>query len=428
MSNISQKLTYLNGTKTKLKNVINYAGANITNDTFRSYPEKLYDKFIDFVTNGTDSLYSSLPKVTGENTELTLNNTANGVLKLDLKGNTSQNGEPTPDTPIPVNVVSGDNTIKVEGKNLLHLPSGTKTHGGITGTITNDNILTYSGTANHGYANITGTTIGITLQAGTYIFSIDSPQNVRVCLQENGVNHIIQAGSTQTHLTIGEERKLNYRVFLSGMTNGTSYSGTIKMQLEKSSSKTEYEPYQGANYSVNLPNGMELCKIGDYQDYIYKDNGNWYKYNAIGKIIFDGSENWAKSTITNVDRYRVNNNLCLNNASSLCNYFIKSGTGNYDVGKWANNANVQIFFNFAPYGTTTLEDWKTWVSTHNLVLYQPLVTPTTTQITDTTLISQLEAIESAMSYENQTNISQTNEDLPFVFSASAIKNYESLEV
>ena len=90
MGTISEKLTYLNDTKTKLKNVINYAGANITNDTFRSYPEKLYDKFVDFVTNGTDSLYSSLPKVTGEDTELTLNNTANGVLKLDFKGNTSQ--------------------------------------------------------------------------------------------------------------------------------------------------------------------------------------------------------------------------------------------------------------------------------------------------------------------------------------------------
>ena len=79
MGTTSEKLTYLNDTKTKLKNVINYAGANITNDTFRSYPEKLYDKFVDFVTNGTDSLYSSLPKVTGEGTELTLNNTANGV-------------------------------------------------------------------------------------------------------------------------------------------------------------------------------------------------------------------------------------------------------------------------------------------------------------------------------------------------------------
>ena len=51
-----------------------------------------------------------------------INNT-NGDSHLDitLKGNTSQTGTPTPDTPIPINVVSGDNTIKVEGKNLLKI-------------------------------------------------------------------------------------------------------------------------------------------------------------------------------------------------------------------------------------------------------------------------------------------------------------------
>ena len=36
-----------------------------------------------------------------------------------LLGQTSQNGTPTPSSPIPVNVVSGDNTINVCGKNLF---------------------------------------------------------------------------------------------------------------------------------------------------------------------------------------------------------------------------------------------------------------------------------------------------------------------
>ena len=298
MGTISEKLTYLNETKTKLKNVINYSGTNITDDTFRSYPEKLYDKFVDFVTNGTDSLYSSLPKVTGEDTELTLNNTANGVLKLDFKGNTSQDGEPTPENPQDIHVVTGDNDI------------------------------------------------------------------------------------------------------------------TIKNQ----------DNTQSQTYRVSL-GIIELCKIGDYQDYIYKENGNWYKYNAVGKLILDGSENWLKSSNTNVDRYALGINLYLKNTSSLCNYFIRGASSNYNIGFWYNNNDVQVLFNFAPYGTTTINDWKTWLSTHNLILYQPLVTPTSTQITDTTLISQLEALENAVSYEDETNISQTNADLPFVIGVSAIKKY-----
>jgi hypothetical protein len=40
-------------------------------------------------------------------------------MNLQLKGNTSQNGTPTPSSPIGVNVVSGDNTIDIYGKNLL---------------------------------------------------------------------------------------------------------------------------------------------------------------------------------------------------------------------------------------------------------------------------------------------------------------------
>ena len=79
-------------------------------------------------------VYNALPKVeaTGEN--ITLNNTANAPLKLDLKGNTYQDGEPTPDAPQEIEVVTGLNEVKVEGKNLVE-PKGTSTsYAGITFT------------------------------------------------------------------------------------------------------------------------------------------------------------------------------------------------------------------------------------------------------------------------------------------------------
>jgi hypothetical protein len=41
MGTTAEKLTYLDGTKTLLKDTINLTGANITNDTFRSYAQKL---------------------------------------------------------------------------------------------------------------------------------------------------------------------------------------------------------------------------------------------------------------------------------------------------------------------------------------------------------------------------------------------------
>ena len=40
--------------------------------------------------------------------------------------------------------------------------------------------------------------------------------------------------------------------------------------------------------------------------------------------------------------------------------------------------------------------WKTWLDSHNTILYYPLATPTDTKITDATLVGQLNAIDSAV--------------------------------
>ena len=42
---------------------------------------------------------------------------------------------------------------------------------------------------------------------------------------------------------------------------------------------------------------------------------------------------------------------------------------------------------------TSVSDFKTWLETHNLIVNYVLATPTDTEITDTTLISQLEDIQ-----------------------------------
>jgi len=198
----------------------------------------------------------------------------------------------------------------------------------------------------------------------------------------------------------------------------------IKPMIELGDKPNRYTPY-------GIP-PMELCKIGEYQDYIYRENGNWYKYNAVGKLVLNGSETsndiggWRKSTTTDMDRFILD--LATRNVyveqyqNSLCNYFTTiTSVNQYAIGNWRNNVTYQLVFNFAEYGTTTLDQFKTWLSTHNIVLYQPLITPTITQITDTTLISQLNALYNAMSYSGETNILQTNADNPFIISASALK-------
>lgn len=68
MSDISTKLTYLNTTKGKIKDVINMTGANITSDTtFRNYATKLYDGYIS-VLKDKNTLLDNMPKGTSTGT------------------------------------------------------------------------------------------------------------------------------------------------------------------------------------------------------------------------------------------------------------------------------------------------------------------------------------------------------------------------
>ena len=118
MGTISDKLTYLNTTKGKIKDSINLTGAGITNsDTFRSYEKKLKDGLVDIINNGTDTLYNNFPKVTGTGSSATLNSTYQAPMKVGLKGNTYQGSNPTPSSPQDIEVVTGYNEIIIEDKN-----------------------------------------------------------------------------------------------------------------------------------------------------------------------------------------------------------------------------------------------------------------------------------------------------------------------
>lgn len=91
MGTTSQKLQYLTTTKSNIKDVINLTGANIlSEDTFRSYAEKLKLGLVGIINNGTSDLYDSFPKTTGEGTEITLNDTYEAPMEIGLNGNTHQ--------------------------------------------------------------------------------------------------------------------------------------------------------------------------------------------------------------------------------------------------------------------------------------------------------------------------------------------------
>lgn len=78
------------------------------------------DKNIYNIRTCLDTIYSTLPKATGTGSNITLQPTLKGKLQIDkLLGNTTQEGTPTPDSPQPINVVTGEQEVVVQRKEFI---------------------------------------------------------------------------------------------------------------------------------------------------------------------------------------------------------------------------------------------------------------------------------------------------------------------
>jgi len=400
--------------------------------------------YIDRSTTLTDFLESeeekieanrnAFPQATATGTTFNVQDSSNLPIKsFELGGNTYQattsiaGGDeydsPSPDHPQPVQVVTGDNTLKVVGKNLFDKNNANwtkaflKTNGaGQTGSAA-DYALMPSGY----YMVKPNTTYYLSFEYGT---STNNVQQVLVSEYDINKTHIqrtnIKGISLTTHsntayLRISFYNFMNDDAFVS--TDKTNPDLVIKnIQLEVGSTATTYEPYTSQTQLISLGD-IELAKIGDYQDRIYKSGDKWYLEKYTGKETLNGDNSWSISAITgtvNTIRFRnyygitsVVNNL------SLCDKFINRTAdmeaGDYECilisGRSYISINKSRMTGWSDDLTNSekIDLFKTWLTTNNVLYYYALATPTTTEITDTTLIGQLENVLKMTTYKNNTN-------------------------
>lgn len=196
------------------------------------------------------------------------------------------------------------------------------------------------------------------------------------------------------------------------------------IQIEFCSKANSYTPYG------TTP--IELGKIGNYEDEFFKNTidseyydstlelDKWYLKKRIGKVVLDGSETWGILETTFGYRFRttLSNSVAsgTGNVNSYCSHFILGSTYN-DKNVYAisdtGNLNISLDENY-----TTISQFKTWLNTHNTIVYYVLATPTNILLNDTLQAT----LDSFYSWQEQTNISQENNDLPFVIKASAIRD------
>lgn len=320
---------------------------------------------------------------------------------------------PSPDSPQDVRVVTGNNSVKVVGKNLWNENTQEFANRSLFNQKSKDsnNVWTFIASGS-GYAFVESK---ITLQAGIYTFS-------STCV--NGNTAVLNGDTSLTNnFTLDSATEITIRVYKNGAVAGDVVK-LSNVMIEKNSTATTYKPYQSQTYPINLGN-IELCKIETYQDYIYKDNGKWYKHSEIGKVVLDGSEENLSYNST-VNRLQMPFNLQTQDwsvlALTLCDHFTMGDTEIVD-GSFNITRNSLFFKNN---NLTSLNDWKTWLGSNNTAVYYVLATSTNTEITDTTLISQLNAIENAVSYDTQTNIVQEYYSEPFIINAECVRSLKDI--
>lgn len=285
MGTIADKLNYLNTTKQKIKTVMNAAGCEIDDTTtFRNYATILNNQIKNIINNDLD-LFDLYPSVSGSGTNVTLEGTDNTKLKIKFNPTEiTQSGTPSPDSPVDVNVIKGDNTITISNKNLLGLKDLTRSNNGITGNVSN-NEITLNGTAtNNAFIRLdnNGDSYLFNLKAGTYTLSannnialsssdylrfVTSPGGMAISGLEVKLNSI----NASTTFTLNEDlTNIQLQIRIASGTSLTDY--VLKPQLEFGTASTEYVSPESQNFSINLGD-LEYAKIDDYEDEIIETTG-----------------------------------------------------------------------------------------------------------------------------------------------------------
>lgn len=477
--------------------------------------------------------------LSGEGSTFQIEGTSISATNTDvrLKGDTLQQGTPSPDTPIPVQTVAGEQTVKVSGKNLFDINNRNEIGGYFDGSQAVSTIVVGVAGRNR--------VIYIPCQPSTtYSFSfadltdMNSPQvGTTTEIPDSGVtvNRLGVVSSTTLRLegsTTPNDAKyiaVRFQTKTTSVDISTALANCLsKFQIEQSQTATNYEAYQGQSYMINLDGNLydknsaykqgndarldislkpntayvfntgrawtgaflydsndtqtrkvgndaslthsieftttaeevkatltfyigsadietydftgvifyevgtqiELCKIGDYQDYIYKDGNDWYLHKEINKATLptSGYTRWS----THSEACMFYKNGVLSDAlfqtgavtAAIANLVVQPQVANMTAyyNNYAQTNEYGFVLKTETHGimiqnkdTASLDDFHTWISSNPVEVRYVLATPIDTKITDATLVAQLNALASVRAYSGKTTYSTSGTPLPAIF-------------
>lgn len=284
------------------------------------------------------------------------------------------------------------------------------------------------------WSNYTGTNEYQPVEPNTEytIWNNKARDTTYLCEYDENKNFIRRTVEATTFTTTATTRYLRWSIYV-----GAGEVPPTRTQLEIGSTTTSFEPFvggqpspnpsypqpiqtvtgqqtvsiNGTNYPISL-GSLELCELGTFQDYIWKDGEDWKVHKAVEKLQLVSSQGWAKSsTMTTLDRYFIRDYFPSGTIPSdlsavvvQSNYFTAISQSASDGGAYGicqlNGRGMMINTVLGAFSNN--DAFKDWLDANSVYAYYALATPTETTITDQTLIAQLEAIRTAL-LENGTN-------------------------
>lgn len=280
--------------------------------------------------------------------------------KLQLKGNSVQEGEPTPENPVAIQNVEGNIDITVCNKNLFNK--------------NNANVLNAYISANKLVSESQNRIIWIPCKSNvTYTASKKAGQRFAIYFSENepAIGVTISGGtsdntaSTLTSTSLSDSKYIV--IYVANYNVGTEIPWQDildSLQIEENPTATEYIENQQQAITFPLQEGQKLMK-GDYlaDDGIHKIKN---------QVIFDGTENWnlyiwqtaphTETTIFTVANIITKKVDCI----KFCNYFkVVANTGgnlNKDEEYCLNDIGGTVYFSISNNIASTVEEIKQWLA------------------------------------------------------------------
>lgn len=229
----------------------------------------------------------------------------------------------------------------------------------------------------------------------TYTVNISSPagsdNDMRVGLYKSDGTFIQRTNKSNTNTFVVPTDCTQIRL--------SYFYSNQNIQLERGDKATEYAPYFEP---------IELCKLGDYQDRIYKDGDTWKIEKKTAKVLVTSSTGVFKQAYGG-NTYSVsapNMNQSTTNKNVYSEYFVPLSweervinTQNSVYSRPNDSYSIEV----RNTQWATVDSFKSW-AVDNLSFYYALETPTTTEITYQPLIDQLNALETLTTVKGYNHI------------------------